>query len=85
MQSIWYAQKKTKTFEIEIFLHLNLRFFHGSKINLTQNHDTVLNWITDLLEIQCSPLNRITLGQPKSDNNKQMIQLTDANLSTVKV
>jgi hypothetical protein len=29
------------------------------------------------LVIQCPPLNRITLGQHKSDNNNQMIQLTD--------
>jgi len=27
--------------------------------------------------IQCPPLNRITLGQHKSDNNNRMIQLTD--------
>ncbi len=27
--------------------------------------------------IQCPPLNRITLGQHKSDNNNQIIQLTD--------
>jgi hypothetical protein len=25
----------------------------------------------------CPPLNRITLGQHKSDNNKRMIQITD--------
>ncbi len=31
---------------------------------------------TQLL-LQCPPLNRITLGQHKSDNNNQMIQLTD--------
>ena len=29
------------------------------------------------IEIQCPPLNRITLGQHKSDNNNQLIQLTD--------
>jgi hypothetical protein len=28
-------------------------------------------------EIQCPPLNRITLGQNKCDNNNRMIQLTD--------
>ena len=28
-------------------------------------------------EIQCLPLNRITLGQHKSDNNNRMIQLTE--------
>ncbi len=27
--------------------------------------------------LQCPPLNRITLGQHKSDNNYRMIQLTD--------
>jgi hypothetical protein len=27
--------------------------------------------------IQCPPLNRITLGRHKSDNNNRMIQLTD--------
>jgi len=27
--------------------------------------------------IQCPPLNRITLGLHKSDNNNRMIQLTD--------
>jgi len=27
--------------------------------------------------IQCPPLNRITLGQHKSDNNNRMIQLND--------
>ena len=27
--------------------------------------------------LQCPPLYRITLGQHKSDNNSQMIQLTD--------
>ncbi len=27
--------------------------------------------------VQCPPLNRITLGQHKSDNNNRMIQLTD--------
>ncbi len=26
---------------------------------------------------QCPPLNRITLGQHKNDNNNRMIQLTD--------
>ena len=30
--------------------------------------------------IQCPLLNRITLGQPKSDNNNQLIQLTDGFL-----
>ena len=29
------------------------------------------------LSVQCPPLNRITLGQHKSDNNNQMIQLTN--------
>jgi hypothetical protein len=29
------------------------------------------------LQIQCQPLNTITLGQQKSDNNNRMIQLTD--------
>jgi len=29
------------------------------------------------IQIQCPPLNRITLGQHKSDNNNRMIQLTD--------
>jgi len=29
------------------------------------------------ISIQCPPLNRITLGQHKSDNNNRMIQLTD--------
>ena len=28
-------------------------------------------------KVQCPPLNRITLGQHKSDNNNRMIQLTD--------
>ncbi len=28
-------------------------------------------------DIQCPPLNRITLGQRKSDNNNRMIQLTN--------
>ncbi len=30
-----------------------------------------------MIEIQCPPLNRITLGQHESDNNNRMIQLTD--------
>ncbi len=29
------------------------------------------------LPVQCSPLNGITLGRRKSDNNNRMIQLTD--------
>ncbi len=29
------------------------------------------------ISVQCLPINRITLGQHKSDNNKRMIQLTD--------
>ena len=29
------------------------------------------------LQVQCPPLNRITLGQHKSDNNNWLIQLTD--------
>jgi len=28
-------------------------------------------------QVQCPSLNKITLGQDKSDNNNQMIQLTD--------
>jgi len=28
------------------------------------------------MDLQCPPLNRITLGQHRSDNNNQMIQLT---------
>ncbi len=35
--------------------------------------------------IQCLPLNKITLNQQKSDNNNRMIQLTDVFLCTVKV
>ncbi len=30
-----------------------------------------------VLIVQCPPLNRITLGKHKSDNNNRMIQLTD--------
>jgi hypothetical protein len=30
------------------------------------------------IKLQCPPLNRITLGQHRSDNNNRMIQLTDA-------
>jgi hypothetical protein len=29
------------------------------------------------IQIQCPPLNRISLGRHKSDNNNRMIQLTD--------
>jgi hypothetical protein len=30
-----------------------------------------------VMEIQCPPLNRITLGRHKSENNNRMILLTD--------
>ena len=36
-----------------------------------------LHAIMKLHTIQCHPLNRITSGQHESDNNNQMIQLTD--------
>ena len=36
---------------------------------------TVLDYFT--IEIQCPPLNMITLGQHKSDNHDKMIQLTN--------
>ncbi len=34
-------------------------------------------FIALFLKIQCPPLNRITLGIPKNDNNNRLIQLTD--------
>ncbi len=33
--------------------------------------------LCDSYDVQCSPLNRLTLGHHKSDNNNRMIQLTD--------
>ncbi len=33
--------------------------------------------LLEKFQIQCPPLNRITLGQNKTDNNNRMIQLTD--------
>ncbi len=33
--------------------------------------------LNEEIMMQCPLLNRITLGQRKSDNNKRMIQLTD--------
>ncbi len=35
------------------------------------------DYITEALLLQCPPLNRITLGQHKSDKNNRMIKLTD--------
>ncbi len=35
-----------------------------------------LFYVSDF-KVQCPPLNRIALGQHESDNNNQMIQLTD--------
>ena len=32
------------------------------------------------MELQCKPLNVITLGQPKSDNINRMITLTEDNI-----
>jgi len=34
-------------------------------------------FFSSIRQIQCPPLNRITLGQHKSDNNNRIIQLTD--------
>ena len=31
----------------------------------------------NLVSFNCPPLNRITLGQPKSDNNNRLIRLTN--------
>ena len=38
------------------------------------------NWSPIPLQIQCKPLNLITLGQGKSDNINQMITLTKDNI-----
>jgi len=43
----------------------------------------VLSWMGFCFQVQCPPLNRITLEQHKSDNNNRMIQLTEVFLCTV--
>jgi hypothetical protein len=46
-------------------------------LNLTVKDTVILLEFKRCFYIQCPPLNRITLGQHKSDNNNRMIQLTD--------
>ena len=45
---------------------------HFKKANFTQDENKHSDG-----KLQCPPLNRITLGQLKSDNNNRQIQLTD--------
>ena len=44
------------------------------------NSDGIVSLFLELFNIQCKPLNVITLGQGKSDNIKRMITLTEDNI-----
>ena len=49
--------------------------YSHSKYNTHDFHGVIKNLAS--FEVQCPPLNRITLGQHISDNNNRMIQLID--------
>ncbi len=57
------------------FQWLFIFFIIGTDEYMQQMISSLLSFYPN--DIQCPPLNRITLGQHKSDNNNRMIQLTD--------
>jgi len=61
--SLTWASNHSWNLSGEIVNKISVSLFH--RFFVTKNH------------LQCPPLNRITLGQHKSDNYNRMIQLTD--------
>jgi hypothetical protein len=68
--------EEEETSEEEIPEEIKLEVEDPPPKPLVNKHQTLLMIIIKLL-LQCPPLNRITLGQHKSDNNNRMIQLTN--------